>query len=172
MTFPVAPLPTDDAPRVSRRRRIARFFVTLTIVATSVTAASWWWSSRSPGNSSAGAVGTAYAAQADTLARAPKGVRVRVRVVNSTSVNGLAKRATSVLRDHGFDVVEYEGERRKSPREKTLVQTHTGHSDWSDRIIRVLGTGSAESQPDSSRYVDVTVLLGLDWKAPPQSFRP
>ena len=93
------------------------------------------------------------------------------------SANGLAKRATSVLRDHGFDVVEYESEKRKTPRASTVVQTHTGHADWSNRIIRVLGTSAVESRPDSlhpdsSRYVDVTVLLGLDWKAPPQAFRP
>ena len=151
---------------------MARFVATLVIVTATVTAASWWWSSREPGSSESSAIGTAYAAQDDTLARAPKGVRVRVRVLNSTDVNGLAKRATSVLRDHGFDVVEYEGERRKTPRETTIVQTHTGHADWSDRIIRVLGKGTVELRPDSSRYVDVTVLLGLDWKAPPQAFRP
>jgi len=97
---------------------------------------------------------------------------VRVRVLNSTDINGLAKRATAILRDQGFDVVEYEGEKRKTPRAFTLVQTHTGHADWGDRIVRVLGKGTIEMKPDTSRYVDVTVLLGLDWKGPTQPFRP
>ncbi|HEX7938656.1 MAG TPA: LytR C-terminal domain-containing protein, partial [Gemmatimonadaceae bacterium] len=37
---------------------------------------------------------------------APDGVRVRVQVLNASSVRGLARRATLLLRDHGFDVVE------------------------------------------------------------------
>jgi len=169
MTSPVPPLLHDESPPLSRRKRIARFVVTLVIVAAAGTTGVWWWSSR---EGSAEPVGTAFAAQTDTLARAPKGVRVRVRVVNATEVNGWAKRATSVLRDHGFDVVDYGSEKQKSPRGTTLVQTHTGHDDWSARIVRVLGTGTVESRPDTSRYVDVTVFLGLDWRAPTQAFRP
>lgn len=171
MNFP-APMPPDEKPPLSRRKRVAHFLVTLAVVAMTVTGAGWWWSIREPGNPAGGAVGTAYAAQTDTLARAPKGVRVRVRVVNSTDVNGLAKRATSILRDHGFDVVEYEGDRRKTPRAMTVVQTQTDHADWGDRVIRVLGKGTLEQLADTSHYVDVTVLLGLDWKAPAQPFRP
>lgn len=171
MTFP-APLTPDQPAPLSKRKRVLRFLLTLVVVTVGVSGASWWWSGRDPGSESAGAIGTAYAAQTDTLARAPKGVRVRVRVLNSTGINGLAKRATSVLRDHGFDVVEYESEPRKTPRATTVIQSHTGHAEWSDRIRRVLGTGSTETQADTSRYVDITVLLGLDWKAPSQPFRP
>src|SRR6185503_7191863 len=36
---------------------------------------------------------------------APDGVRVRVQVINATNIRGLARRATQVLRDRGFDVV-------------------------------------------------------------------
>ncbi|MEP6833645.1 MAG: LytR C-terminal domain-containing protein [Gemmatimonas sp.] len=159
----------DDLVPLSRRKRVARFVITLVIVAAAGTTGLWWW------NNSDGAtepIGTAFAAQTDTLARAPKGVRVRVRVVNATEINGLAKRATAVLRDRGFDVVDYEGAKMKTPRATTLVQTHTGHDDWGNRVARVLGTGIIQSSPDTSRYVDVTVTLGLDWKAPAQAFRP
>jgi LytR cell envelope-related transcriptional attenuator len=169
MTSPVAPLFDDEPPRRSRRKGLARFLLALVLVAAVATGATVWWNSRSDVHTP---IGTAFAAQTDSLARAPKGVRVRVRVLNASNVNGLAKRATSVLRDHGFDVVEYEGVRQKTPRAATLVQTHTGHGDWSDRVIRVLGTGTTETRADSSRYVDLTVILGLDWKAPAQAFRP
>ncbi|MBC8086873.1 MAG: LytR C-terminal domain-containing protein [Phycisphaerae bacterium] len=171
MNFP-APLPADGPLPLSRRKRVARFLVTLAVVAVAVTGASWWWSTREPGSPIGGAVGTAYAAQTDTLARAPKGVRIRVRVVNSTGINGLAKRATSILRDHGFDVVEYGSESRKAPRASTVVQTRAGQANWGDRIVRVLGKGALEQAADTSHLVDVTVLLGLDWKAPAQPFRP
>lgn len=169
MTPPMPPFAYDEPPRQSKRRRVARFATAMVVVAAAATGATVWWNGRADVHTP---IGTAFAAQADTLARAPKGVRVRVRVLNASNVNGLAKRATFVLRDHGFDVVEYEGVKQKAPREATLIQTHTGHDDWSDRVQRVLGTGSVETRPDSSRYVDLTVVLGLDWKAPTQPFRP
>jgi hypothetical protein len=53
-----------------------------------------------------------------------------------------------------------------------VVLTHTGHADWSARVVRVLGVGTVESRPDSSRYLDLTVMIGRDWKAPAQPFRP
>lgn len=164
------PLYNNEPPPSSRRRRVVRFITVLAIVAAAGTSATWLLSRDD--NNGVTAAGTAFAAQTDSFARAPKGVRVRIRVVNATAVNGLAKRATAVLRDHGFDVVEYESGREKTPRTTTLVQTHTGHSDWSDRVVRVLGTGGTELRPDSLRYVDLTVLLGLDWKPPAQPFRP
>lgn len=165
------PLYNSEPPPSSRRRRVLRFMTVLVIVAAVGTTTTWWLNRDD--NNGMTAAGTAFAAQTDSRARAPKGVRIRVRVVNGTEVNGLAKRATAVLRDHGFDVVEYESGRGKTPRTTTLVQTHTGHSDWSDRIVRVLGTGGTEVRPDSLlRYVDLTVLLGLDWKPPAQPFRP
>ena len=107
----------------------------------------------------------------DTSARAPDGVRVRVRVVNTTDARGLAKRATFVLRDFGYDVVDYDGD-LKSPRKSTLIISHTGHADWAERLQRALGTGTVEPRADTLRYVDFTVLLGSDWSPPPQPFRP
>ena len=38
--------------------------------------------------------------------RAPEGVRIRVQVLTATKTRGLARRATMLLRDRGFDVVE------------------------------------------------------------------
>ena len=107
----------------------------------------------------------------DTSARAPDGVRVRVRIINTTSSRGLAKRATSVLRDFGYDVVDYDGD-PKAARKSTLVISHTGHADWAQRLQRALGTGTIEARSDTLRYVDFTVLLGSDWSPPPQPFRP
>ena len=107
----------------------------------------------------------------DTSARAPDGVRIRVRVVNSTNARGLAKRASFVLRDFGYDVVDYDGD-PKSARTNTLIVSHTGHADWAQRLQKALGTGTIEARSDTLRYVDFTVLLGSDWTPPPQPFRP
>lgn len=107
----------------------------------------------------------------DTSARAPQGVRVRVRVLNTTTTRGLAKRATFALRDLGYDVVDFDSDSR-SRRSTTLILSHTGHADWAQRLQRALGTGAVEARADTLRYVDFTVMLGSDWKAPAQPFRP
>ncbi len=108
---------------------------------------------------------------ADTLARAPSGVRVRVRVVNGTDVRGLARRATLVLRDLGYDVVDFDGD-AKAHRERTVILSHTKHNDWAQRIQRAMSASAIEASADSAHYVDLTVLLGSDWKAPTQPLRP
>ena len=101
---------------------------------------------------------------------APAEGRVRVQVLNATDTRGLARRATSHLRDHGFDVLEIGtwNERLDS----TVVLDRSGHPEWARRVADALGGARVESRPDSSRYLDVTVLLGRSWRAPAQPFYP
>lgn len=103
--------------------------------------------------------------------RAPAGVRVRVAVINTTRTRGLARRATRVLRDHGFDVVEMG---TGSPqRDSTLVLDRSGHPAWAATIAKLLGSAArVETRRDSSRYLDVTVLLGSSWRAPAEPLDP
>jgi hypothetical protein len=102
--------------------------------------------------------------------RAPEGVRVRVQVVNSTTTRGLARRATMVLRDRGFDVVETGTASEQL--DSTLVLDRSGHPDWAKRVAAALGGARVEARLDSSRYLDVTVLLGRSWHPPAQPFYP
>ena len=111
------------------------------------------------------------AARPDSMARAPKGSRIRVRVLNTTSTKGLARRMTFVLRDLGYDVVDFDSDRR-STRTSTLILSHTAHAEWAQRLRRAVGMGAVETRSDSLRYVDFTVLIGRDWKPTPQPFRP
>jgi hypothetical protein len=101
---------------------------------------------------------------------APVGTRVKVEVVNATATRGLARRATFALRDAGFDVVRFTTDTAR--RDTTLVIDRSGHLDWARLVARALGAGRVESRPDSSRYLDVTVLLGVDWRAPALPFYP
>ncbi|MGH7678051.1 MAG: LytR C-terminal domain-containing protein [Gemmatimonadaceae bacterium] len=96
--------------------------------------------------------------------------RVRVQVLNATSVRGLARRATSHLRDRGFDVLEIGTAAEQ--RDSTLVLDRSGHPEWAKRVAEALGGARIESRPDSSRYLDVTVLLGRSWRAPAEPFYP
>jgi hypothetical protein len=103
-------------------------------------------------------------------AEAPPGVRIRVQVLNATPTRGLARRATGYLRDRGFDVVDVAT--APQGRDSTLVIDRSGHPDWARLVARALGGATVESRLDSSRYLDVTVLVGRDWTPPSEPFYP
>lgn len=101
---------------------------------------------------------------------APAGVRVRVSVVNGTKTRGLARHATMLLRDRGFDVVDIATD--NTPRDTTIVYDLTGHADWAKRIARGFTPSRVETKPDSSRYLDIIVVLGTTWRPPAKPFYP
>jgi len=118
--------------------------------------------------------GTLFLARA-TPARAPRavappGVRVRVEVLNATATRGLARRATRSLRDLGFDVVQV-GTARESL-DTTVVLARSGNPAWAELVARALGGARVEIRRDSSRYLDVTVLVGRNWAPPAEPFYP
>jgi hypothetical protein len=100
---------------------------------------------------------------------APDGVRIKVEVLNATKIKGLARRATSYLRDRGFDVVGSGTE--SAQRATTLVLDRSKHPDWAHLVAKAM-QAPVETRPDSSRYLDVTVILGADWRPPPLPFYP
>jgi LytR cell envelope-related transcriptional attenuator len=102
-------------------------------------------------------------------ARAPTGTRIKVEVLNATKTKGLARRATLFLRDRGFDVV---GSGNVSEqRATTIVYDRSSHPEWARLVGRAMNAPVTE-RPDSSRYLDVTVLLGANWRSPPLPFHP
>ena len=103
-------------------------------------------------------------------ARAPDGVRIRVEVLNATRTRGLARRATRQLRDRGFDVVGTGN--ADARRDSTVVLDRSGHPEWAQLVADALGGAAVESRPDSSRYLDVTVLLGASWTPAPEPLHP
>lgn len=100
----------------------------------------------------------------------PEGVRIRIAVMNATSVRGLARRATQVLRDAGFDVVETGNSR--TPRDSVVVIDHTGHPEWARLAALALGGARIESRADTTRFLDLTILVGSAWRPPAQPFYP
>jgi hypothetical protein len=104
------------------------------------------------------------------VARAPDSARVRVQVLNTTKTRGLARRATQLLRDRGFDVVEIG---TASPTiDETMVLDLSGHPAWADAAAKVMAPARTRSRPDSSRYLDITVLIGSSWRPPSEPLYP
>jgi hypothetical protein len=98
------------------------------------------------------------------------GVRIRVEVLNTSDVRGLARRATLYLREAGFDVVRFANDEAR--RDSTLVIDRLSHPAWAELASRALGGARIESRPDSSRFVDLTILLGATWRPPPHPLDP
>jgi hypothetical protein len=102
--------------------------------------------------------------------RAPDGVRVRVQVLNTTKTRGLARRATRLLRERGFDVVDIG---TVGPTiDTTVVLDLSGHPEWAEAAAKVMAPARTRARRDSSRYLDVTVLIGSTWRPPAEPLHP
>ena len=152
----------SDGPRSHRRVLIAGAAIVLAIIA-----AGAWLQFRS---SSMGAAGRSARELFTPEERAPEGVRIRVEVLNATATPRLALTATRLLRDRGFDVVSIGN--NPTRRDSTLVLDRTAHPEWARLVASVLGRGATEARADTSRYVDITVLLGADWTPPAKTLYP
>lgn len=90
--------------------------------------------------------------------------RVRVEVLNASGVPGLARRGTEMLRDVGFDVVNYSNAPGFAP-DTSLVMDRVGRMELARSVADALQIPRVYAKPDSNVYVDVTVVLGRDWAA-------
>lgn len=171
MTLPLPPAP-PEAPR-PRYLRPGWVALTLVVLGAGTAAGVRVWRGRAsagPNGPPGAAAGVTSPPPTDTLGRAPAGQRVKVQVVNATRVRGLARRATHALRDRGFDVVEVgtTGDLRDS----TLVLDRSGHPEWARRAAYAMGGARVEARPDTSRYLDLTVLVGRAWRPPAEPLDP
>jgi hypothetical protein len=88
--------------------------------------------------------------------------RVRIEVLNGSRKAGLARLATDRLRAAGYDVV-YLGNAR-SPAKESVVLDRVGKKEIANRVANVLDIVRVETQRDTARYLEVTVILGSDWQ--------
>lgn len=104
-----------------------------------------------------------------TVGHAPPGVRIKVEVLNASRSHGAARRAMLLLRDRGYDVVAMGTTNRTQT--ATVVLDRSNHPEWTQLLTKAIG-GKAVERPDTSRYLDATVVLGSDWTPPPMPFYP
>lgn len=88
------------------------------------------------------------------------GERVRIEVLNGGGRPGMARLATDELRDHGFDVVYFGN---GTAVEVSAVLDRVDRPAQAREVARALGVENVRSEPDSTRFVDVTVMLGPEW---------
>jgi hypothetical protein len=135
-------------------------FVTLLAVAALVGSLAWGaWGYFHP------APVAAPAGEARAPVVRPSG-RVRVQVLNATPTPGLARRATEVLRDAGFDVVET-GNAPRGSGSASVVYDRVGNLGQARQVAQALGIGRVETRPDANLLLDVTAVLGTDWRQAP-----
>ena len=105
--------------------------------------------------------GTHQADTAPVVIASPKG-RVTVEVLNGTRRQGAARTATRVLRRNGLDVVFLGNADSLVP--STRVVARRGDSVRARYVAAALGTGLVMIQTDTFRRVDVSVILGEDFR--------
>ena len=93
----------------------------------------------------------------------PPTERVRVEVLNAGGVAGQARWATLELRGIGFDVVHF-GNADRFDRVSSVVVDRVGRPELARAVADALGITSVSSEPDPNLFVDVTVLLGREWR--------
>lgn len=85
-----------------------------------------------------------------------------VEVLNGTRRQGAARTATRMLRRRGLDVV-FLGN-ADSLAEFTRVVVRRGDSERARYVAAALGAGKVVVETDTFRRVDVTVILGDDFR--------
>ncbi|HEX8453675.1 MAG TPA: LytR C-terminal domain-containing protein [Longimicrobium sp.] len=117
------------------------------------------------GRSRAALPAAADSPSAPTAADAVPAGRVRVQVLNASGRPGLAREATRVLRDRGFDVKEF-GNGQGFPPDSSVVLDRVGRIEVARQVADAVGIRRITARPDSNLYLDATVVLGRDWSAP------
>jgi hypothetical protein len=96
-----------------------------------------------------------------------RGSAVTVEVLNANGRSGDARLGTRLLRRHGIDVVFF-GNADAGTLDSTRIIVRRGSAKVGAQVRAALGLGKVEIDLDSSKLLDVSVLLGADF-VPPRS---
>ena len=92
---------------------------------------------------------------------------ITVEVLNASGRAGAARVGTRLLRREGIDVV-YFGNAVDGALDATRIIVRRGSAKAGERVRAALGIGRVEIDLDSTKLLDVSVLLGADF-APSRS---
>lgn len=98
---------------------------------------------------------------------APLPRRVVVEVLNSGGVVGAGRAGTLLLRRAGLDVVSLaNADSAHRGRERNQVLVRGRDTTGVGRAVEALGDAEVINAPDSTRLVDLTILLGKRFRVP------
>jgi hypothetical protein len=86
---------------------------------------------------------------------------VTAEVLNGTGRTGLARIGTRLLRSRGIDVIA--SGNADAPAVDTRILLRRAAPEAAEAVRRALGIGAVETAIDSTRRLDVTVILGQDF---------
>lgn len=85
-----------------------------------------------------------------------------MEVLNASGKPGLARAGTRLLRRAGIDVVNF-GNAPIETIDTTRILVRRGSVAAGEQVRRVLQVGKVVLRPDSTKLLDVSVLLGTDF---------
>jgi hypothetical protein len=88
--------------------------------------------------------------------------RITVEVLNGTGRAGAARAATRMLRRQGLDVVYFGNTEERT--DSTRVIVRRGDPGRGRDVRQALGVGRILVEPDTLRRVDVSVIVGQDFR--------
>ncbi len=91
--------------------------------------------------------------------------KLQVEVLNGCGADGIASKVTKYLRDNKIDVVNI-GNYSSFNIKKTVLWERVDKSEPAQKIAQLLGlnTDDITSKIDSNLQLDVTIILGADYK--------
>jgi hypothetical protein len=100
-----------------------------------------------------------------------RGGRLTVEVLNASGRLGVARAGALTLRRAGIDVVYFGNAAEGAPLDSTRILVRRGSVNAGTRVRAALRVGRVRIEVDSTRLLDVTVLLGRDF-TPALDFHP
>lgn len=102
--------------------------------------------------------------QRSPVIQIPDSTGITVEVLNGSGRSGLARSVTRVLRQQGFDVM-YFGSARDTVKVSEVL-SRRGDSTAAVKVAKGLGIAAVRVARDTLLRIDVTVLLGPEFKSP------
>ena len=88
---------------------------------------------------------------------------ISIEVLNATSRSGLASSVAEKLKEEGYNVTKI-GNYKTTSSIKTSIINKTSNN-YGKEIKSFLGQGTVKNEPDDNAKVDVTIILGTDYKS-------
>jgi len=88
--------------------------------------------------------------------------KISIEVLNATSRSGLASSVAEKLKEEGYNVTKI-GNYKSTDKVSTSVINRTD-SEYAKRVKEFLGVGKVKTEKEENSKVDVTVILGSDYR--------